>query len=118
MMRDGTLRVVADVDPRFKANFHKLFPDIDTPIALAPLRLDFERIELKQQGPLCKLAAIWCKDRDFQEWIEREDEQEAAEWIRKTCEVESRRDLDSDHGAALRFQQFVREPFMDWMKGR
>ena len=123
---DGSLEVRIHVDPRFKADFHRLFPSIDMPCALAPLVPDFERIEDKQKGPgpLCRLAAIWCKDRDFLEWADWMaggdifTEEDAANWIRKTCEVESRRDLDNDQAAALRFQQFVREPFMDWLKSR
>ena len=39
---DGTLRVTIDVDERYKATFHKLFPQIDMPCALVPLKPDFE----------------------------------------------------------------------------
>ncbi|HFD86880.1 MAG TPA: hypothetical protein ENJ35_04295 [Gammaproteobacteria bacterium] len=35
---DGTLRVQIDIEPRNKAQFHKLFPEIDMPIAIAPLK--------------------------------------------------------------------------------
>ena len=41
-MADGTLRVMIDVDERYKAAFHKLFPEIDMPCAIAPLKPDFE----------------------------------------------------------------------------
>lgn len=44
-MADGTLRVIIDIDPRFKADFHRLFPDVDLPVALAPLKPDFEYTE-------------------------------------------------------------------------
>jgi hypothetical protein len=43
-MADGTIRVSIDIDPRFKSDFHRLFPNIDTPVALAPLELDFEQV--------------------------------------------------------------------------
>lgn len=42
---DGTLEVKIHVDPRFKADFHKLFPEIDVPVALAPLKNNFENTE-------------------------------------------------------------------------
>ena len=35
---DGTLRVQFDIDPMYKRDFLKLFPDIDTPAAIAPLQ--------------------------------------------------------------------------------
>lgn len=39
---DGTLEVKIHVDPRFKKAFHELFPEIDAPVAIAPLRVGFE----------------------------------------------------------------------------
>jgi len=36
---DGTLRIQIDIEPRHKAQFHKLFPDIDMDVAIAPLDL-------------------------------------------------------------------------------
>ena len=42
-LADGTIRLSVDIDPRFKAEFNRLFPDIDMPVALAPLVADFER---------------------------------------------------------------------------
>lgn len=40
---DGTLVVSVEIDPRFKSDFLRLFPNIDTPCALAPLVADFEQ---------------------------------------------------------------------------
>lgn len=42
---DGTIEVKVHIDPRFKADFNRLFPNIDAPVALAPLVRDFERVE-------------------------------------------------------------------------
>ena len=36
-MADGTLRIQIDIEPRDKKLFHKLFPEIDMPVAIAPL---------------------------------------------------------------------------------
>jgi len=38
-MADGTLRVQIDIEPRDKAAFHRMFPEIDMPVAVAPLQL-------------------------------------------------------------------------------
>lgn len=123
-LSDGTLRVMVDIDPRFKAEFHRLFPTIDMPVAIAPLVADFERREPEatpKGGPLARLAGIWCKDEDFQKWLSTKfpgstfDESAAADLIRKTCWIESRADLDSDERAAHIFQQKVRRPYMDWV---
>src|SRR5687768_13138450 len=73
LLRDSTLRIVIDIDPRFKADFHQMFKDNDIPVAIAPLALDFERIEEKKSagaGPLCRLAGIWCKEENFHRWLE------------------------------------------------
>lgn len=124
-LADGTLRVMVDIDPRFKADFHRLFPQIDTPVAIAPLVAHFERIEEEEKqkgGPLCKLAAMWCKDADFQEWLafqfdmEKMDEDGTADFFRKWMGVSSRKELDNNPEAAERFQILVRSPFMGWLK--
>ena len=40
---DGTIEIRIHIDPRFKGDFYRLFPDIDMPIALAPLKPEFEK---------------------------------------------------------------------------
>ena len=118
---DGTIRVQIDIDPQFKAQFHEMFPNIDMPVALAPLVSDFERKEEKPKGgALCKLAAMWCKDEKFWEWIfERhgvqcDNEQEAASWMRDCIGITSRSEIDGE--AAASFQNLIRVPFMNWME--
>lgn len=51
-LADGTIRVQIDIDPRFKADFHRLFPEIDMPCALAPLALDFEKSQPVSSPPI------------------------------------------------------------------
>lgn len=124
LLRDGTLRVVIDIDPRFKAGFHRLFPDNDIPVAIAPLALDFERREQEEKqkgGPLCRLAAMWCRDDEFRRWLAMRldypqdlTEDEAATAMRTMLGIESRVQLDHDTEAAGRFQTMIRAPFMEW----
>ena len=84
---DGTLRVTVDIDPPFRRDFLRLFPDIDTAVALAPVadRPDVyaEPIALavpvtpepkpkskaKFPGGLTGLAVRWCIDEAFQAWL-------------------------------------------------
>jgi hypothetical protein len=128
-MADGTLRVQIDIDPRFKAQFHELFPNIDMPVALAPLVSDFERIEQKPEekpkgGPLAKLAGMWCKDETFHEYFSQHVDPEtheisdegAADYIRAICRVDSRAEIDSNGEASVRFHEYIRQPYMDWLK--
>ena len=128
---DGSLEVRIHIDPRFKADFHRLFPSIDMPCAIAPLIPDFERKEPPKEetkgGALSRLAGMWCKDEDFQQWLyenyfdETEpavNEETAADWIRVMCNVASRSEIDRNEKAADHFQKYIRSPFMDWMNNR
>uniref|UniRef100_UPI0033409891 hypothetical protein n=1 Tax=Castellaniella defragrans TaxID=75697 RepID=UPI0033409891 len=116
-MADGTIRVQIDIDPACKRAFQDLFPDIDTPVALAPLRADFERKaadgqEKPKGGDLARLAGQLCQSPEFQRWCGVESADAAAEFIRKTCGVDSRADLDHDLEAAARFHERVRKEFL------
>jgi hypothetical protein len=88
---DGTIRLSVDISPVDRKAFFDLFPDIDMPIALAPLVDDFDRrtVEIQPEpgvvepdpmtdrpkgGPLAKLAGILCADPAFQEWLAKEYE--------------------------------------------
>lgn len=123
-LADGTLRVQVDIDPRYKAEFHRLFPQIDTPCALAPLVNDFERLPEKQKGgALCTLAARWCKDDRFLEWLSekaesKSTEEEAAMFIRHVCGVESRSELDHDPEAAALFHEHFRTPYSQYLNNQ
>jgi hypothetical protein len=41
-------------------------------------------------------------------------EEEAAEFIRLTCRVASRRDISTNPEAATRFHHLIRKPFVEW----
>lgn len=123
---DGSLEVRVHIDPRFKQDFHRLFPQIDTPVAIAPLALDFEKLskypEEPKGGELARLAGIWCRNPDFQTWLSKKhpgskfNEGDAADWVKKICNVNSRAELDSNPNAAWAFQRQIRQPFMEYMK--
>lgn len=77
------------------------------------------------RGPLCREACELCAMPEFQEWAhERADyeglpsEASAKAAILSICDVDSRKELDSDKGAGDYFIQTFRLPFMHHMKTR
>lgn len=68
--------------------------------------------EKPKGGELARLAGIFCNNETFQDWCETNSAEEAAEWIRETCQISSRADLDHDEDAAKRFHSLVRLPFI------
>ena len=117
-MADGTIRVQVDIDPSCRTSFLQLFPNIDMPVALAPLRADFEQQPAKPKGgELARLAGQLCQNPDFQRFVPEcadglSAEENAAAWIRKVCGVASRAELDHNTSAATRFHELVRRPFL------
>lgn len=126
---DGTLRVQIDVAPTDKRDFLRLFPEIDTPLAMAPLKLKAradDAAEDAKGGKLAKLAGMLCADADFQAWIEAGNRQLAerapfelsgadlaAHLVRSICGVESRAELDHNPEAARRFHDVIRKPWSE-----
>jgi len=120
-MADGTIRVQIDIDPSCKDQFLSLFKSIDMPVAIAPLRADFEQRKPEEKlkgGELARLAGMFCQNADFLEWGNFSNESIAAEWVREMCGVDSRADIDHDIEAAARFHERVRKPFIEWKESR
>lgn len=92
---DGTIEVKLHIDPRFKAEFHRLFPEIDMPVALAPLQPDFESGQavpekekaVREEKPYGKQASLLYKvgfflnpkvlaaigsDSEYLEWVRQQ----------------------------------------------
>jgi hypothetical protein len=126
-MADGTIRVQVDIDPACRGDFLKLFPSIDMPVALAPLVAQFEQakpvvaqndadIEDKP-GALRVLACQLCKNPKFQEFLEVESEDQAKQYILETCDIASRKELDTDVTASFIFEKMRRE-YRAFVEGR
>jgi len=127
-MADDTLRITIDIEPRDAKAAFELFGTRGTPVAIAKLTQEAaqdharkEVIEEAKGGPLARLAAMWCKDEKFCEWIsqafkEFPNEEDAADWIRTVCQVNSRSEIDGNEEAAERFHRFIRIPFSEWLK--
>lgn len=68
---------------------------------------------------LVRLAGILPRQPEFRAWLAEAAHQpitadDAAEFIRIACGVDSRRELDTNGGAADRFHTIVRRPFLAW----
>lgn len=79
----------------------------------------------RKQGPLEVLSIRWCKSNTFREWVETVDkikatitEEDAREYILKTCGCGHRRDLDSIPACAQRFHSMIRDPYMAWLESK
>lgn len=129
-MADGTIRVQIDIDPSCRAAFLQLFPNIDMPVALAPLVANFEQSsgvvaqdqaetsDKPKGGPLARLAGQMCQNPEFLKYLGDLTPEDAAEHIRFVCDVESRAELDHNQNAAQRFHDEIRKPFVVWKEGR
>lgn len=135
-MADGTVRFFFDVEPRHAGAALELFRARGTPAALAALKTGYaaisepnpEPIEPKEKpkgGALSKLAGMWCQQPEFLEWVNTlpngetvDSAGDCAEFVRKTCGVESRSELDHDDLAAELFNAHIRGPFMKYQLAR
>jgi len=91
-----------------------------------------ERLEAAKEGRksprLSNYAAQLCRTPEFIRYIgdrcgeqpssPEHSEQFAAEWLRKTLKIASRRELDTDGEAATCFHKRIREPYNMWYRAR
>ena len=70
-MIDGTLRLTVDIEPRHAIAAFTLFGAPGTPLALAALRTQPEKLEKPKGPPLhSQWLAMRCDERDFQRWVD------------------------------------------------
>jgi len=131
-MADGSLRITFEFDPRYAKEAYSLFGARGTSCAVAALTqaasiqaAQQEAIEAAPEpktraGQLCVMACTFCADPLFWKWLERHyctqcaSEQDAKDIILHVCEIESRKDLDSNHYAGERFHREIRTHYMAW----
>ena len=137
-MADNTLRIVIDIDPRYARDAFLMFGTAGTSVALARITDEAATAEARKEfaapedrpkgGALCKLAAMWCAEEEFHnflaatmKWAKAYSEPitsvVAANIIRETCGVSSRADLDHDERAAHIFHRDFRLPYQRWLQG-
>lgn len=71
---------------------------------------------------LCIMACVFCRDPQFRQWMAKGgpsiNEKRAKEIILGVCGIASRNELDTNPGAAQRFHELVRRPFLEWKEAR
>jgi hypothetical protein len=98
-------------------------------LALVEIGADEQPVEgpqSKAAGPLCKWVAIRCKKPEFQDWVIQQTggvysgsrEEWAAKWVRETCCVESRADIDGNVMAEHRLHALIRQPYANWLAAK
>ncbi|QDQ87714.1 hypothetical protein FMZ60_09005 [Alcaligenaceae bacterium SJ-26] len=65
-------------------------------------------------GQLARLAGTFCSQPRFRAFSGTASSEDAAEWIRQRCGIQSRAELDSNKAAAERFHRRVRIPYVNW----
>ncbi len=104
------------------------------PVALAPLNPQFDKPQIpaepekEKPGPLCMLAVQWCKDRKFQDWLYQKlsisgwqvspvtSEETTKNNLCLLLGIQSRREIDTNPEAAMRFQTLIRLPYMKYQQ--
>ncbi|NPT59074.1 hypothetical protein [Paraburkholderia elongata] len=125
-LADGTFRLSIDIEPRHAQAAFALFGSPGTPVALARITNEaataFDQREPEPEKPrggaLAKLAGMWSNATHFWEFCDVDNADDAAEWIRTTCLIESRAELDNSMIAKQNFEKFVRGPYMKFMQAR
>ena len=84
-------------------------------VAMARINDDEEPVPVKNR---VQKAAILCKDRNFQNYIEflyglPKNEKAAVDFIYDVCSIKSRTELNGNHNAQQQFDQMVKE-FEEW----
>lgn len=127
---DGTIVLSVEIEPRNAAAALALFGMPGTPLAVAALQVGYEAVkdsvttEKAKGGALAKLAGMWCNDPEFWKWISKLQHEEvnnaflAAQFIRETCGIESRAELDHNEDAEDKFHRFIRGPFQKYLISR
>jgi hypothetical protein len=61
-------------------------------------------------------VALRCREPLFQRFLGAVSEDEAAEVVRRVCDVQSRGEIDRDPEAAGRFHEYIRIPFLQFQQ--
>lgn len=133
MMADGTIRISFDFEPRHGQQAFALFGSPGSQVAVARIMPEVAQRQAQQEtierekvkgGELCKLAAMFCNEPKFRDWLRLtydplpQTAEDAATIIRNVCKIESRAELDHNEAAAQRFHSHFRLPYRDHLDGR
>lgn len=83
-------------------------------VGIAPLK-DQPAENAMKGGKLAQAAGILCAEKAFQKWCHSDNAEEAADYVRIRCGIESRAHLDHDQEAARLFRE-MRLEYETWLK--
>ena len=130
-MADGTLRISFDVEPGQAQDAFKLFAAPGTQVAIAALKdgsfLAQPVAKPKPREPLgdaCYRTVLWCNEPSFWDFLTEaypdcekvQSSLFAAFLVRWACNVESRKELDTDPEANKIWNREIRQPYADYLK--
>lgn len=132
MLADGSWAVTLHFEPKDRIAVMTMMGATGTPIACARLADGYARPSnepiaipntYRDLGPICREAIDLCSNYKFREYVryvKRWDmpatEAMAKEFILLTCNVTSRKELDTAEGARELFIEHVRKPFTRWVR--
>ena len=139
---DGSLRITIEFSPEHAKEAYALFGNRGTPVAVVALKDGYvteseDAKEIKKGGELSKLAARFCNDLTFFNFIRPVYDQfmggngdgygdlDSHEVMRKSdfsrhaictiCGINSRAELDHNKEAADKFHDLIRKPYSEWL---
>ena len=140
-MADGSLRITIEFEPRFAKDAFALFGSRGTQLAVAALKdgsfleqpvaepIPPNSRELKpreQLGRACYRTVMWCNEPSFWDFLTNAgffdtkptvtNKDEAANLVRYVCNVESRKELDTNNEANKTWIREIRQPYADYLK--
>jgi hypothetical protein len=130
-MADGTLRLTVDISPQDAQDAFKLFGLPDQPMAITRLTVEASKQSMQEEivkpkgGEISRLAAMWCKEPKFWEWLRYRyyktsdcdpSEVSSRNEILAVCGIDSRSELDNSDSAAEAFHKYFRIPYSEWLK--
>jgi len=112
---DGTLRVTIDIEPGQKKLFHQLFPEIDTPVAIAALKIPGTEIPVEQScGERCKWAIDFCTREDVWNYFTMngyivENAYTCGKALKNWLGIHSRKELDTNEDKWIKLKTLAHE---------
>lgn len=98
---------------------------------IEPILPDSRELEIKTRahmGDACYRTVRWCQEPTFWAFLDTKyctgdgsgatNAKEAAWLVKEICEVESRKQLDTDNEANKTWHREIREPYSRWLKER
>lgn len=64
----------------------------------------------------CLWTVLQCRQQDFQRFLGVDDEQAAARRVKEVCEVDTRKQLDTDPAAEARWNERIRRAYLNYQQ--